>query len=647
MITSLKSSKKNQIIIRVSLGLFIIFILSIASYFLFRQSILSHYSEKITESLSKNQKISISYNQLKFKGSDIIYCEHLLLKKENDTLLYLDTLRADISLWHLLRLTPHLDKLDISEITIHAKLPKTEEQKVDSSLIKQDSITPSISLSDKAYHWINSGKKYLPKSLQINRMNIISSITDTLCVEKIMVSEGNIFAYFPRKETKNNRTAFILKGNYYKSINIQLLPYESNEIVLPKIQLSDELAIRFDSASINIKSINIKKKNIHIQVSGDMKGLKCFYKKLGKDTLYIDTLKNNFDISIKGNTVDFSPSTYSQLNKIKIPIQLTWKEGEYFQLEIPTFTFESDDLFKSLPKGMFYSLSGITSQGKLTYHLNFIFPFQEPEKLVFTSSLEQHQFKILKYGNDNYHAANDTFWHSIYENGILVRKIFIGENNPQFHKYQTISKHLISCVLTSEDGSFFYHKGFNEESIKASIIENYQKGRFARGGSTISMQWVKNMYLSRHKTISRKLEEMMIVWLIENKKIVSKERMLEIYLNFIEWGKGVYGIGEASAFYFNKKPSELNLSESLYLSCIIPRPKHYQYIFEENGITKAFYKDYCRRMIAFMLRKEWIIPKDTIELATDIHLNGNAASVFNDRDSTENIKPEIFFEEMP
>jgi membrane peptidoglycan carboxypeptidase len=116
-----------------------------------------------------------------------------------------------------------------------------------------------------------------------------------------------------------------------------------------------------------------------------------------------------------------------------------------------------------------------------------------------------------------------------------------------------------------------HHRGFLQESFRESIVKNYREHRFARGGSTISMQLVKNVFLSRDKTVSRKAEEALIVYLIENLGLVPKERMLEVYLNVIEWGPNVYGIGEASHFYFNKRPSQLTLQESLFLASVISR----------------------------------------------------------------------------
>jgi hypothetical protein len=97
------------------------------------------------------------------------------------------------------------------------------------------------------------------------------------------------------------------------------------------------------------------------------------------------------------------------------------------------------------------------------------------------------------------------------------------------------------------------------------------------------MQLVKNAFLSRQKTIARKVEEIMIVWLIENNRLMTKDRMLEVYFNIIEWGRNVYGIGEAAHYYFDKTPAQLTLGESIYLASIVPNPKAGLYAFLPDG----------------------------------------------------------------
>jgi membrane peptidoglycan carboxypeptidase len=168
------------------------------------------------------------------------------------------------------------------------------------------------------------------------------------------------------------------------------------------------------------------------------------------------------------------------------------------------------------------------------------------------------------------------------------------------------------------------HRGFLPEAFRESIVKNYKERRFARGGSTISMQLVKNVFLSRDKTVSRKAEEALIVYLIENLRLVPKERMLEVYLNVIEWGPNVYGIGEASRFYFNKTPAELTLQESVFLAGIIPRPKYFKYQFDKDGKLKPYLDGYFRILTGRMAMKGWISPADTSGLLPDVKLKGPA-----------------------
>ena len=159
----------------------------------------------------------------------------------------------------------------------------------------------------------------------------------------------------------------------------------------------------------------------------------------------------------------------------------------------------------------------------------------------------------------------------------------VGPENPNFHTLDHISHYLQVSVLNSEDGGFYMHRGFMPDSFRDALIQDIKEKRFARGGSTISMQLVKNVFLSRNKTIGRKVEEMLLVWLLENQGISSKERMYEVYLNIVEWGPGIYGANEGARFYFNKDASKLTLAESIFMASIIPRPKWFKYSFGPDG----------------------------------------------------------------
>jgi membrane peptidoglycan carboxypeptidase len=179
-------------------------------------------------------------------------------------------------------------------------------------------------------------------------------------------------------------------------------------------------------------------------------------------------------------------------------------------------------------------------------------------------------------------------------------------------------------VLNSEDPSFYQHRGFIPDAFRESIIQNIKERRFARGGSTITMQLVKNVFLNRNKTISRKLEEILLVWLIENQDLCPKERMFEVYLNIIELGPHIYGANEAAHFYFNKDAAKLDLPESIFLASIIPKPKWFMYSFDENGHLKQSEKDFSHLLSTKMLKKGQISQEEFDKFDPDLTLKGPA-----------------------
>jgi membrane peptidoglycan carboxypeptidase len=148
-----------------------------------------------------------------------------------------------------------------------------------------------------------------------------------------------------------------------------------------------------------------------------------------------------------------------------------------------------------------------------------------------------------------------------------------GPGTPDWTPLDQISPYMQTAVLTTEDGAFPKHHGYNHAAIRASIIANLKARAFVRGASTITMQLAKNLFLSRDKTLSRKLEEVVLTDYIE--QTFSKDEILELYFNVIEFGPSVYGIAPAAEYYFGRAPGELSLGESLFLSSILPAPLRY------------------------------------------------------------------------
>lgn len=141
------------------------------------------------------------------------------------------------------------------------------------------------------------------------------------------------------------------------------------------------------------------------------------------------------------------------------------------------------------------------------------------------------------------------------------------------HKWISISKlprHVVNAVVVAEDGTFWEHGGFDWYEFQQSLKKNWEKKRAVRGASTITQQLAKNLYLSTSKDPIRKLKEWLITLLLE--KNLEKERILEIYLNVIEWGKGVFGVEAAARTYYGRSAATLTYDQALRLAAVIPSP---------------------------------------------------------------------------
>lgn len=138
--------------------------------------------------------------------------------------------------------------------------------------------------------------------------------------------------------------------------------------------------------------------------------------------------------------------------------------------------------------------------------------------------------------------------------------------------YDAVSENLKKAIILSEDASFFSHKGVDLCELKEAVKEDWEKGKFKRGGSTITMQLAKNLYLSPSKSPLRKLREIVIALQLE--QALSKRRIFEIYLNVIEWGNGIYGAEAAARHYFSKPASDLDPEEAATLAALLPSPRN-------------------------------------------------------------------------
>ena len=144
----------------------------------------------------------------------------------------------------------------------------------------------------------------------------------------------------------------------------------------------------------------------------------------------------------------------------------------------------------------------------------------------------------------------------------------------EWRDYDEISEYMKTAIVAAEDGKFMQHHGFDWDGIQAALERNNDTGKVVAGGSTISQQLAKNLFLYNKRSFIRKGQEAVATWMME--RMWSKERILEVYLNSVEFGDNIYGVEAATQHYFGKSSRSLSREQAVFLAAILPNPKYYQ-----------------------------------------------------------------------
>src|SRR5690606_9696802 len=366
---------------------------------------------------------------------------------------------------------------------------------------------------------------------------------------------------------------------------------EEKNVELPFLRRKFGLAVSFDKIMFDLAHVKrVRNDSLTLAGKGSFDNLRVKHRRLSEADVIILEAIGEGQLNIGKTALEVDPISKIRVKEFEFQpyVKFIPKPDKVVSLFVHTGKFEAQKLFDAIPQGLFETLDGIQVEGKIAYDLDFSVNFAKPDSLAFDSKIDDQELKITRWGKADISQLNTAFTYKAYEDTVLMREIVVGTQNPKFTPLSQVASILKKTVLNTEDPYFYQHRGFEEEAFKLSIATNIKERAFKRGASTVSMQLVKNVFLNRNKTLMRKFEEILLVWLMESSGQVSKDRMFEVYLNVIEWGKNVYGIQEASSYYFGKKPAQLNIGESLYLSSIIPRPKTGLASFDYTGHLKPW-----------------------------------------------------------
>jgi hypothetical protein len=647
----------KELIIRRTLqwgGGFLILLLLILSVLLFyRQRLLKYAVGKVKEKVEAKYPAKLYIGDARFSDLNTVEMRKIaLVPNHGDTLLRTGSVDATISLKTLFKGRLIFKSLEISNAFLTAeKYPDNSNNY--SFLLGKKPAQPTDTTKSRNYgrllnDLIEKAFESVPDNVNFRNLNVVYHSPHrqiNVKMPELKIAEGDIQTSL-RVQTDslvNNLRVHgtIDPGKYF--ISARLFALDTAGIILPYVKQKFGGNLSFDTLAVSLTDKDFGSDKLTVRGDASVTGLTVNHPRIADTDVNVKSGAVHYVVSLGQDYYAVDTLTEVRVNKMKIypVVQFRTKPEKDITMRVYTAETPTNDFFGSLPEGMFDTVEGIKGEGTLIYKLKTHINFGDLKHLTFDSDLDAKNFKILQYGKEDLSKMNRPFVYTAYEYGKPVRTFTVGPSNPFFAPYNTISPFLKNTILTSEDAAFFRHKGFHEEAFRQSIATNIKAKKFARGGSTISMQLVKNVFLSRKKTIGRKVEEALIVWLIENNHITSKTRMYEVYLNIIEWGPNVYGIKDASRFFFGKQPSELTLAESIFLAHIIPRPKGYRSAFDAAGNLKPHVAWYFRLISGIMRRRGLITEEEYTALQPNVALYGRARDLIVTAPDTASVNDTI------
>ncbi|MDN4165361.1 biosynthetic peptidoglycan transglycosylase [Cytophagales bacterium LB-30] len=626
--------KTKQIPRWLRLGLLTFLGTCLLGYLAFRFILLEPMLFYVLEKYENRYNIRIAMQSAEYRGANTFQINQLaFIPPKGDTLFRVDTLVMDVKILPLF-----VGKIRFSQLITHGlkvAFHQTDSSDNYSFLLRKNQVAPTEFKTATSYRQVASRMlglffELIPDKAQLQNSELFllsPSIEQRILMPHFQLKEEEWKATL---QDAAATTTWSLSGRIASDlwlVSLEAIP-EHPERNIPLLKNVFELGLAFDTLQIAIQPMDMEEDQLPLQGEIKVKGFSIEHWRIAPHPIVVPEGSFTWDMFIGDREIKLDSSSMAKIGGIQMHhfvYYTAFSSGKALglQLRIPEMPFS--DFLSSLPQGLFPSLEGMKAEGELRYSLQAHIPFQYLDSLRFDSDLDIKKANIQRFGQEVLTKINAPFGYRAYQSDRYMRSLWIGDSNRYFTPLDSISPWLIEAIQIAEDGRFMTHHGFHEEAFRQSIIQNLKEKRFARGGSTITMQLVKNVFLSQNKNITRKVEEAFLVWLIENYRLVSKERLLEVYLNCIEWGPNVYGIGEAAEFYFQKKPSALNKEEAIFLAMIVPRPRQFMYYFDKQAKLKSFTQDFYELELRMMGKRQFPLLDSLIQVDTfRIELPGSA-----------------------
>jgi len=613
----------------------IIFLLLVAAYFSTRNFFAKKLAARLSEKIKDRYGFQLSYADIRMTGLAGIELDKLRIsppQAEGDTLVAIEKIYLRPSIPHLFAGRLKLSEVNIADMLLHitghdsvANYKPVRKRAIEDSA----PTTPETDYARLLHGLASKAFDFSPQKSMMRDVRIVielDSIRENLVIPLYSTNGDSLHGTLV---DEMNEMTWKMEGVFSQgdeTFSLKIFPGENKPVGFPLVRDFTGGYCTFDTLEFTLAENSYRSGTMHESGYFHAHNILARHPRLSADTISIRNLQFDFHSLIGKNYVEIDSATVLVLNSLPLQLyaRIEKEKDAVYALQLRSGKQPANHFFFSLPDGIFSEVQDVEADGSLDFSLRFRMNTADPDKLVFDVQMKKDKFRLNKLGRNNLAKMNGEFEHTVFEYGHPVKSFRVGPSYPGYVPFAEVSPYLKYAILTSEDGNFFYHNGFNEEAFRQSIIANFKAGRFVRGGSTISMQLIKNVYLSRTKTVARKVEEALLVWLIESNRLVPKERMFEVYLNIIELGPMIYGVKDASRFYFDKLPSELTLAESIFLASLLPHPKWFKYSFDSTGAFKPYFADYYRVVSNFMLKKNLITEAEYNSLEPKVELKGLA-----------------------
>jgi len=564
----------------------------------------------LLKKLAKKYDIGIAINKVKLKSLFSISLNEFTITKP-DLIINIPEVRINISLFKIIK---HIDICKGLIIHIaHIKIEKKNDLQDFHSESIDNNINRYIYLfEEKIYVLLIKCIKYrfnrYFKLLSISKISILIKNREFLLYS--ILAENEIISFSCAIPGQHSSINFNFR--FRQNIKENNISFKLN---------ADGNVISFCNGLGEINYSNSDSGEFEIISKITIENIKVNVDRLAEYEVFFSSLSVDFKLKNKGKSFILAEESSILLENIPFSVSFIHDESEIDIIKLILYSdIDSQLILQKFPFVSKLGFQNVSIRGNMFLRCRMIFNLADIYEYFFCIDILENNIVIENLGDLNFDYLKKSFiFQRTEEDGCKIDIPVTEINSGMLDRYEKNRLPFIKIFLFSEDPDFYKHNGIDIFFIGYALVTNLASAKFARGGSTISMQLVRNLYLNFNKNLARKLEEFIIAIFIENVFNIPKDRILELYFSIIEFGPGIYGIDKGALFYFGKLIQDLTLIEIIVITYIVPRPVHfYNALLEKSPQLVKNLKTYIPTFSKKLENNNIISVEDNLNIGTEI-----------------------------